>query len=494
MTVRTPPSRPEQPSVIIVLTDQQRWDTTGVHGNPADVTPEFDRIAREGTHVEQAITPNPVCAPARASLQTGRYPTATGVFRNGLPLPSDVPTLAGAFAEAGYVTGYIGKWHLAGADQPDGPVPPEHRAGYQQWLASDRLEFTSDAYRTIVYDGAGEPVRLPGYRSDALIDAAIRFIADHHDRPFLLFLSLLEPHHQNATDDYPAPEGYRERYEGRWLPPDLAALSPNAPQGGAHRHLGGYLGQIKRVDEGVGRLRDALRSLGIANDTVLAWTADHGSHFRTRNSEYKRSAHEASVRVPFALTGPGFTGGGRIRHPISTIDLLPTLLEAAGIPVPDGVQGRSFLPLTGGGTDPGRPAEVYVQISEDHVGRAVRTDRWKYAVAAPEADAWNEPAATRYVETELYDLHSDPYELDNLAGLTSHQTVADELRAALRAWLRRVGEDDATIDPAPPRTATQRRPEPEVSGLPWAEARFGHQPPANHVSSPQLGNPLGEVH
>lgn len=177
------------PQVIVVLTDQQRWDTAGVHGNRAGVTPEFDRIAREGTLFEQAVTSNPVCAPARSALQTGRYPTSTGVFRNGLPLPENIPTLAGEFAAAGYTTGYIGKWHLAGDENPDGPVPPALRGGYGSWLASDRLEFTSDAYRTVVYDEDGAPVRLPGYRSDALIDAAIRFVADHHDRPYLLFVS-----------------------------------------------------------------------------------------------------------------------------------------------------------------------------------------------------------------------------------------------------------------------------------------------------------------
>ncbi|MGW4164472.1 sulfatase-like hydrolase/transferase [Streptomyces sp. NPDC004788] len=465
-----------RPSVLVVLTDQQRWDTTGAHGNPAGVTPEFDRLAREGTLVEQAITPNPVCAPARAALQTGRFPTATGVFRNGLPLAAGIPTLAGCFAAAGYVTGYIGKWHLAGDGHPAGPVPAGLRGGYQRWLASDRLEFTSDAYRTVLYDEEGGPVRLPGYRSDALIDAAIRFVADHHDRPFLLFLSLLEPHHQNPTDDYPAPAGYRERYEGRWLPPDLAALSPGAAQGGAHRHLGGYLGQIKRVDEGVGRLRDSLRSLGIDDHTLLAWTADHGSHFRTRNGEYKRSAHEASVRVPFALTGPGFRGGGLIRQPVSTVDLMPTLLDAAGIEVPKGVHGRSLRPLVGGSGEPDRPFSVFVQVSEDVIGRAVRTDRWKYVVtAATAADAWQEAAADRYRETELYDLAADPYELENLAGFTSHRRVADGLRDALGAWLREVEDVDPVIEAAAPRTLGGRSPHSfPADRVPWEGVRFGH--------------------
>ena len=224
----------------------------------------------------------------------------------------------------------------------------------------------------------------------------------------------------------------------------------------------------------MGRLRDSLRSLGIADDTVLARTADHGSHFRTRNSEYKRSVHDASVRVPLALTGPGFRGGGLVHHPVSTAELMPTLLAAAGIPSPDGVQGRSFLPLTGGGTDPDRPADVFVQLSEDQVGRAVRTSRWKYAVTAPDADAWNDPAADRCVETELYDLAADPHELDNLAGLTSHRPVADTLRDALLDWLARAGDKPAVIEPAAPRAAGQRLTESLPPQVPWEGVRFGH--------------------
>ncbi|UGQ09839.1 sulfatase-like hydrolase/transferase [Yinghuangia sp. ASG 101] len=461
----------ERPNVVVVLTDQQRWDTTGAHGNPLGLTPEFDRLAREGTHVDQALTPQPVCGPARSSLQTGRYPTSLGTFRNGIPLPKDVPTLARGFADAGYATGYIGKWHLASAD----PVPRDERGGYEHWLGSNTLEFTSDAHRTVMYDADERPVRLVGYRSDAVVDAAIRFLADHHDHPFLLFVSLLEPHHQNATDSYPAPDGYRERYAGRWVPPDLATHG-----GPAHRHLGGYLGQIKRVDEGFGRLRDALASLDLTESTVVAWTADHGNHFRTRNEEYKRSAHDVSIRVPLALTGPGFTGGGVIRHPVGTVDLVPTLLDAAGLPVPEGVHGRSFLPLVGGGVDPGRPESVFVQVSESEVGRAVRTSRWKYAVTAPGADGWTTPSSAHYVESALYDLDNDPYELDNLVGLTSHREIADTLRGELLAWLARVGEEEPAIEAAPEREPGQRRIDPEVRAFDLAGAPFGH-----HVARPR---------
>lgn len=469
----------DRPNVIVVFTDQQRWDTTGAHGNPLDLTPNFDTMARLGTHVVQAFTSQPVCAPARAAIQTGRYPTSTGVYRNGIPLPHDTRTLAHHFRAAGYQTGYIGKWHLSRSE----PVPPEDRGGYDFWLAANLLEFTSDAYRTVVFDEAGTPVMLPGYRSDALFDAAIRFVADQaapdgsgRRRPFFLFLSLIEPHHQNEVDTYPAPDGYVERYQGRWLPPDLAELSAHG--GTAHRHIGGYLGQIRRVDEGLGRLFDALRSIGLLDDTIVAFTSDHGSHFKTRNAEYKRSCHDASIRVPLALRGPGFDGGGALNRPVSTLDLPPTLLDAAGLDVPEEMDGRSFLPLL---RDPSAdwPEEVFVQVSESEVGRAIRTSRWKYYVSAPDAHPWNDAGASRYVEAALYDLANDPYELVNLAGMPSHRKIAEELRTRLVARMRAAGEVEPVIEPAPEvPTNRQRRVDPNVHTADRTPLRFGHQPRA----------------
>ncbi|MFN3982529.1 MAG: sulfatase-like hydrolase/transferase, partial [Caldilinea sp.] len=157
-----------KPNVIVFFTDQQRWDTTGVHGNPLGLTPNFDRMARMGTDVHYSFTCQPVCGPARSCLQTGRYATNTGVFRNGIVLDPTMETLAKCFREGGYTTGYIGKWHLANAD----PTPVEQRGGYEYWLAANLLEFTSDAYDTLLYDTEGKAVKLPGYRVDALTDAA----------------------------------------------------------------------------------------------------------------------------------------------------------------------------------------------------------------------------------------------------------------------------------------------------------------------------------
>lgn len=479
------PAEPQpRPNVIVVMSDQQRWDTTGVHGNPLDLTPNFDEMARAGTHVAQAITPNPVCAPARASIQTGLYGTTSGCYRNQLRLPEGNRTLAHYFGAAGYATGYVGKWHLADTE----PVPSDQRGGYQSWLGANLLEYTSDAYRTVVFDDAGSPVMLPGYRSDALFDAAIRFVADHtpvpgtsdnQRQPFFLFCSLLEPHHQNEVDTYPAPTGYAARYEGRWMPTDLAVLGTD--RSNATQHIAGYCGQVRRVDEGLGRLFDALRSMDLLDTTIVAYTSDHGNHFRTRNGEYKRSCHEASIRVPMALHGPGFDGGGRIDRPVSTIDLPPTLLDAAGLPVPEQMQGHSIVPLRHG-----RPAEfpreAFVQVSEAELGRTIRTSRWKYHVNAPHADAWQEMASDRYVEAALFDLANDPHELRNLVGSRAHRGVADELRERLIERMVAIGEPRPVIEPAAERPHGRSRVEPSgysvaanVHRGEWSPIRYGHQ-------------------
>lgn len=442
-----------QPNVIVFFTDQQRWDTTGVHGNPLDLTPNFDRMAQCGTHVYNSFTCQPVCGPARSCLQTGMYATQTGCYRNGIGLSSEAKTLAHYFREAGYTTGYIGKWHLA--NRREDPTAPEDQGGYEYWLAANVLEFTSEPYHTVVFTNHGEPVRLPGYRVDALTDAAIRYIDARQDQPFFLFLSFLEPHHQNHLDDYPPPDGYRQRYTGRWIPPDLAALG-----GSSHQHLGGYYGMVKRLDEALGRLLDALKSLDLTDNTIVLFTSDHGCHFKTRNAEYKRSGHESSIRVPTAFCGPGFEGRGQIQQLVSLIDLPPTLLEAAGIPVPDEMAGRSILPLLCGSAAEW-PDDVFIQISESQVGRAVRTQRWKYGVTAPDKDGNKDSASDHYIDEYLYDLRADPYELTNLIGLESHQAVVAVLRERLIRWVAEVEGMEPAIESVPVRPGGQRRVDPD---------------------------------
>src|SRR5690348_15026572 len=137
-----------RPNVIVFFTDQQRWDTSGLYGNPLDLTPNFDRMAQGGTHIYSSFTPQPVCGPARSIFQTGLYATVTGCYRNGIALPRETKTLAHYFREGGYTTAYIGKWHLDATE----PVPEELRGGYEYWLAANALEHTSQPYDTVVYD------------------------------------------------------------------------------------------------------------------------------------------------------------------------------------------------------------------------------------------------------------------------------------------------------------------------------------------------------
>ena len=296
--------RSGHPNVVVFLTDQQRWDTTGVHGNPLDLTPNLDRMARRGTHLLQRLHLPAGLRPGAVVLQTGLYATRTAVFRNGIALPRTPGRWRTAFREAGLRH----RLHRQVASGRRGtPVPEAQHAaatstGWPRTCWSSRPTPTTRSCTT----ATDMPVQLPGYRVDALTDAAIRYVDGHQDRPFFLFLSYLEPHFQNHSDDYLAPNGYRERYAGRWTPPDLAALG-----GSAHQHLGGYYGMVKRLDEALGRLLDALKSLDLEEDTIVLFTSDHGCHFKTRNAEYKRSCHESSIRVPTALQGPGLDGGGR---------------------------------------------------------------------------------------------------------------------------------------------------------------------------------------
>jgi len=443
----------DRPNVLVFFTDQQRHDTAGVHGCPLDLTPHFDRLARGGTDVHRSFTCQPVCGPARACLQTGTHATTNRTITNNFGLTKDLPHLADQFKTAGFHTGYLGKWHLSHTHDA-GPVPTEDRGGYDYWLAANLLEMTSDAYRTRLWDAQDQPHDLPGYRVDALTDALIRHLDDrivnHADQPWFVMCSYLEPHHQNHVDAYPAPIGTDAPYAGQWCPPDLAALpghGENALNGGsAHAHLAGYYGMIKRLDEALGRVVDALHSRGQLDNTVILYTADHACHFKTRNSEYKRSGHEASIRVPTMLHGGPFTGGGRIDQLVSLVDLPATLLDGAGIDPPDTFEGRSLLPLVK--RDPQAiadwPEEVYVQISESNWGRAIRTRRWKYILQDFDRQAWDtagyDGTHERLHEAELYDLYHDPHELTNLIGIASHSRVREVMRGRLRRRMESLGE------------------------------------------------------
>lgn len=446
------------PNILFFFADQQRWDTCGCYGQRLQVTPHLDRMAAEGVRFEHAFTCQPVCGPARASLQTGLYPTAVGCHTNNRRPAVEAMILAPLLRSVGYEVGYIGKWHLASQGPAGGPdsyrdraVPPALRGGYEDfWLASDTLETTSHAYDGHMFDADGRRREFPPerYRADAQTDWAIEYLRSRRgDRPFFLFLSYIEPHHQNDHEHYEGPRGSRERFAQFPVPGDLEGTG-----GDWRQEYPDYLGCCAALDEGLGRIRAELDRLGLAENTLVIYTSDHGSHFRTRNSEYKRSCHDGCLRIPLVACGPGFTGGQVVRSLVSLIDLPPTILSAGGVAVPAALHGHALQPLTVGEAD-GRPDEVFAQVSESHVGRCLRTRRWKYSVRARGRNGWTDAASDRYTEDFLYDLQADPHERDNRVADPSLADVRDELAARLRRRMADAGEREPVIEPWSPEEA-----------------------------------------
>ena len=344
------PDRPRRkPNIIVYLSDQFRWDFVGANGlNSSTRTPNLDAMAARGTNYTHAITNQPLCAPARSVVFTSRYATETNVWRNGSPMNTELPTLALELRKAGYTANYIGKWHLAPEDKGEGGsigyVKPERRGGFLDlWEGANVLEFTSHPYEGSIFDGDGIEIKFKDrYRVDFLTDRAEMFLRRKHEKPFFLFVSQLEPHQQNDMDRIVGPKGSAERFANAVVPPDLRSFP-----GDWHQQLPDYYGACESIDSSVGRIRKILEEQGLVENTIFVFMSDHGCHFMTRNTEYKRSTHNSSLRVPLLIEGPGFSGGGQVQEIVGLINLAPTLLDAVGVPAPASWRGKSLMSLAG---------------------------------------------------------------------------------------------------------------------------------------------------
>ncbi len=438
-----------KPNIIIYHSDQFRWDFLGANGlNSSTRTPNLDALAAVGTNFTHAVTNQPVCAPSRSVLLTGRYATETGVWRNGLGLREDLPTIATECRKAGYTANYIGKWHLAPGQAAEGggrgPVKVEHRGGFLDlWEASNALEFSTHPYEGTIWDRDGNEINFKDeYRVDFLTDRAEKFLRAKQEKPFLLVISQLEPHQQNDLNRMVGPKGSAERFINAYVPPDLRALP-----GDWHQQLPDYYGACESIDASVGRLRKILDEEGIADNTIFVFMSDHGCHFMTRNQEYKRSTHNSSLRVPLVIHGPGFEAARQIQEVVGILSIAPTLLDAAGIPVPESMKGRTLMPLIhDAGARQQWPNSELVQISESMTGRAIRTKDWTYCVADPTGVV--AANSTNYHEYQMYDQRNDPHELVNLAGRKEYRQKADELREQLKKLIVDSGEPAPQIEPA----------------------------------------------
>ena len=420
------------PNVLFVLADQWRAQAMGWVGDLNARTPALDRFANESVTFAHAVSCMPVCSPYRATLMTGRYPTDTGVFVNDVNLAQDPGSLATMFKQAGYDTGYIGKWHLDGQGCRLAYTPPERRQGFARWAA---MECTHDYNNSAYYAGDDGAVRLTwsGYDAIAQTRALQRWLTERDSsKPFFYFLSWGPPHDPYDT----APAEFAAQ-----LDPATIELRPNVPPSyadEARRNLAGYYAHIAALDRCLGDLLGTLDTLGLTDDTIVVFTSDHGDMHRSQGQLWKEQPWDESILVPFLVRYPARLGRTSRTIPmrISTPDIMPTMLGLAGQPLPRTGQGRDLSPVLRQEKAPDdEPALVMCVWPFGNWSRAMggkeyrglRTGRHTYArdLAGP----WL-----------LYDNAVDPYQMANLVGRPEYADVQAALDAQLAAKLSAIGD------------------------------------------------------
>jgi arylsulfatase A-like enzyme len=440
------------PNVLMICSDQFRADFVGAnHANPSVKTSNLDALAARGTNFRQAVCNQPLCSPSRASFLTGRYATETKVWTLDLELDHSLPTVATEFKKSGYTTAFIGKWHIsdnrdagASGNQIGGWIPPgPSRAGFDDlWEGANVLELVSHPYGGNYWDNSGKNIGFKDeYRVDFITNRGVQFIEQKHDKPWLLFISQLEPHQQNNLDAFIPPKRYEGKYDDPFIPEDLRNLPGNW-----RSRLPGYYGCVQAIDDCVGRLVETLEKTGQLDNTIIVFFSDHGCTFRTRLGEYKRSPHEAAIRVPFIIAGPGFDQSAVVDELVSLLDLTPTLLDGAGIERPASMKGKPVKPLA---HDPAArrawDSTAYIQISDSMVARAIRTRKWTYCAFDPSIQGGDEEGSTNYTDFALYSLDADPYQKLNLVGRPQYKEIANFLREELKRLIIANGEPAPTI-------------------------------------------------
>jgi arylsulfatase A-like enzyme len=432
-----------RPNVLMICSDQFRPDFIGINReNPSVITPNLNALAARGTNFQFAVCNQPLCSPSRASFLTSRYATETNVWA----------TIATEFRKVGYTSNFMGKWHVSSKNDAQGKpqlgwLPPgPTRGGFDDlWEGANITELVSHPDEGNYYadDGTDLPYH-DEYRVDYIAGRACEFIEKKHDKPWFLFLSQLEPHQQNDMNAFVPPPRYAKDYGESFVPYDLRNLP-----GDWRSHLQGYYGCVQAIDDSIGRLVASLKASGQLENTVICFFSDHGCTFRTRIGEYKRSPHDASIRVPLIIAGPGFDRATTVSELVTLLDLTPTLLNAAGIVPPDSMKGRALKPmLDSQEVRRNWHNAAYIQLSQAICGRAIRTADWTYACYDPTVAKGEAPWSKTYTDFALYSNAADPYQQVNLAGRPEYKADANRLREQLRQMIIADGEPEPTITPA----------------------------------------------
>lgn len=452
----------ERKNVIFILSDDHRYDFMGFMGQvPFLETPNMDRMAREGAHIQNAFVSTSLCSPSRASILTGQYAHHHGVIDNQSLIPESAVFFPEYLQEGGYQTAYVGKWHMG--EHHDDP-----RDGFDYW-ASFRGQ---GKYYNPSINLNGERVNYTdsSYVSDVLTDYALDFLKNRkQDKPFFMCLS----HKAVHAEFYPAQrhlDKYAKEsvnYPKTMFPPGHAHSKvdtseynyedlPNWVKEQRHSWHGVdymYHGQIDfdgfyrrycetllALDESIGKVLDYLETENLLENTIVFYMGDNGFSFGEHGLIDKRQAYEESMRVPFLAMGKGMIDpGSKIEAVIQNIDIAPTIMEIAGLVPKNNMDGTSFLPLLKGETIPWKDTIYYEYFWERPFPQtptvhAVRTDRYKYIRYHGIWDI-----------NELYDLQEDPEEMNNLIRSEAHREIAQHLNASLFKWLGNTGGENIPL-------------------------------------------------
>lgn len=452
----------ERPNLVFVFADQMRGSAMGFLGEEPVLTPNLDRLARQAVVFTQAASNYPLCSPYRAMLMTGQYPHRNGVIGNclsrtapyGVELKADAKCWSDVLSESGYSLGYVGKWHLEAPHEPyvdcannrgkmawNEWTPPNRRHGFTFWYAYNTYDFHM---HPLYWDTAADRngfhyVDQWGPAHEA--DLAIRFIRNETGqyrrpgKPFALVVSMNPPH----TPYNAHPEKYLEPYAK--MSNDDLCRRPNIPPAGTRwgdyyrsqvRH---YYAMITGVDEQFGRIVEALDGAGLADNTLLVFTSDHGNCLGIHGHQTKNVPEEESMRIPLLIRFPGKLRPRKETLLISVPDMYPTLLGLMGLgeKVPPSVQGSNYAEplLTGEGKRPTSQLYLWMPCEQPSLGRrGVRTERHTLVVdRMPGKDE----------QLLLYDNVADPFQLKNIA-VGQPQLVDRLLYQELAEWLRKTGD------------------------------------------------------
>jgi arylsulfatase A-like enzyme len=422
-----------------------RGSAMGVAGDPNVHSPNIDRLAREGVWFKRTYANVPVCCPARAILLTGTYPHVNGMVANDLRLRESETTVAEILRDAGYRTGFVGKWHLDGGPREPGFVPPgPRRQGFEFWAA---YECHHQHFLPWYFRDTPEMILVRKFEPEATCDFAVEFLRKQpRERPFFLMVQMGPPH-----DPYGAPDEYLRRYDPEKIIPranwransEVRPESPGIPakyrrpdmpgaiyvRTGGKEELAAYFAAITAIDDQVGRLLRTLKETGQDENTIILFTSDHGDMLGSHGMRRKRKPHEESAGVPGIIRWPARVPQGRTVDTLfSHVDMPATLLGLAGITVLQAFQGADLSRVALGQTTSGPDAvllQIFVPFGPDQVTmpwRGIITDRFTYAQY--EKAPW-----------VLFDNLNDPDQMTNLADNPAHAKLRVQLESKLAALM-----------------------------------------------------------